>query len=219
MKEPAIALFKGIAGAILLALAAPGAAWADDHLLGINGANVGQQAVVSDGGAVTRTLILTNFDTPPGTVTFGQSQTLTVVRANVKMCKPGTRGQLEWLNEGNAVVGVTGVLTSGNSSTVPSPSGYRLTLGMTNIVDTFGSSNGSCSNSGQKTYTYTGTAVIDRRNGSSNTFTNKLTSTYNFGSVINRAPEPETLVLVVTALLGLAWVNRQRALRVRRVAR
>lgn len=202
-------IFNGLASAALLALAASGTAWADDHLLGINGATVLQQAIISDAGAVTLPLTLGAFDGNP-TLQFGQSQTLTMVRAFVKLCKPGTRGQLEWLNEGNAIVGVTGVLTSGTSSTVPQ-NGYRLTLGMTNIVNTFGSSNGPCSPLGAKTFTYTGTAVIDKRAGVSDNFINKLTNTYNFGNLVNRAPEPETVVLMLTALLALGWVSMRRS--------
>jgi hypothetical protein len=207
MKKLSMArIFKGLGWAAFLASAASGTALADDHLLSINGATVFLPATITDAGTVTGPLILTNFD-GNSTLILGASQSLTVVRAFVKLCKPGTRGQLEWLNEGNAVVGVTGTLTSGTSSTVPSPNGYRLTLGMTNIVDTFNSSNGACTVLGQKTYTYTGTAVIDRRDGSSSNFMNKLTNTYNFGNVVNRAPEPETLVLMLTALLALGWVS------------
>jgi hypothetical protein len=215
MKKLSMAgIFKGLAIAVLLA--ASGTAWADDHVLGINGATVLQQATITDAGAVTLPLTLGAFDGNP-TLQLGRSQTVTVVRAFMKLCKPGTRGQLEWLNEGNAVVGVTGTLTSGTTSTVPQ-NGYRLTFGMTNIVDTFNSSNGPCTVLGQKTFTFTGTAVIDKRDGSTTTFINKLTSTYNFGSAINRAPEPETIVLMLTALLALGWVMRKAAIAQRRVS-
>lgn len=186
----------------------PAVSWADDHLLSVNGTAVTTAATVPHTGAITQPLVLTSFDgvTP---LTLGQSQTLTVVSAPVKMCKPGTKGQLEWLDQGNTVVGVTGVLTSGNSSTVPAD-GYQLTLTMTGINNTYGSANGSCSVSGQKTYTYTAGAVIEKLDSGSNTFINKLSSTYNFWNATNGIPEPGTMFLFLIGLLGLGWLNMTR---------
>jgi len=158
---------------------------------------------------------------------MGTSQTLTVVRALVKRCKPGTRinkgkdppvFQLEWLDQGNAVVGVTGTLTDGTTSTVPSPNGYRLTLTMTGITDTYASSFGSCTVSGQSTFTYTAGAVLDQRHGATNTFDNKLTSTYNFGMATNTMPEPGTVLLMLTGLLVLGWMSMKSAHAPRRVS-
>jgi len=202
-------MFKSVLAAGALSLLAPGAAWATDHLLSVNGATVTQPAVINHSGAVTTPLILSNLGTPPATVTFGQSQTLTVVSARVKLCKPGTNNQLEWLDQGNTVVGVTGVLTSGTSSEVPR-NGYRLTLTMTNISDTYGSANGTCTVSGQKTYTYTAGALIEQRNGDSANFTTILNSTYNFWNATNGVPEPGTVALMLMGLLGMGWMGMKR---------
>ena len=207
----------------------PAVSWADDHLLSINGATVTQSATVPHGGTLTQPLVLSNFD-GNATLTLGQLQSLTVVSTPVKMCKPGTKGNLEWLDQGNTVVGVTGVLTSGTSATVP-VDGYRLTLTMTGISNTYGNVNGSCSVSGQKTYTYTKGAVIEKQtqtcvsssNGnpiactnptalpSSVVFVPKLTTTYNFwNATIGSAPEPGTMFLFLIGLLGLVWLNMTR---------
>ena len=218
MKKLSMAgIFKSLASAALLALAASGTTWANDHLLSINGATVLQQAIITDAGAVTQPLILGAFDTPPANVTLGQSQTLTVARAFVKLCKPGTKGQLEWLDQGNAVVGVTGVLTGTVAG--PPQRNYRMTLTMSGIVDTYSSSNGPCSTLGQKTFTFTGGALIERQSGSSGNFNTVLNTTYNFGSVTNRTPEPATLLLMLTGLLALGWVSVKRTHAAHRAAR
>lgn len=206
-------IFKGVMMASVLALISPSTSWATDHLLSVNGATVTQPAIVTHAGTLTQPLVLSNFDGNT-TLTLGQSQTLTVVSAPVKMCKPGTGNQLEWLDQGTTVVGVTGVLTSGTSSTVPTD-GYRLTLSMTGIIDTYGSSNGTCNTLGQKTYTYTAGAVIDKQIGDSGNFTNKLTSTYNFWNATNGVPEPGTVFLMLLGLLGLGWMSTKRMRAVR----
>ena len=196
--------------------------WADDHLLSINGATVATPAIVTHAGTFTQPLILSNFDGNP-TLTLGQSQTLTVVSTPVKMCKPGTNKQLEWLDQGNTVVGVTGILTSGTSSTVPN-NGYRLTLTMTGIGNTYGSANGSCTESGKKTYTYTAGALIEKQTcvrtrpgqGGCNaqtgiiSYVTKLTTTYNFWNATNSIPEPGTIFLFLIGLLGLGWMSMTR---------
>ncbi len=184
----------------------PAISWADDHLLSINGATVTQPAIVTHAGTLTQPLILSNFDGNP-TLTFGQSQTLTVVSASVKMCKPGTNKQLEWLDQGNTVVGVTGTLT--NAIPIPT-NGYRLVLTMTGISNTYGSANGPCTVLGAKTYTYTANAAIDKRNGNSDNYTNKLTTTYNFWNATNSIPEPGTIFLLLIGLLGLGWMSMTR---------
>lgn len=207
-----------LAGSLIM----PAVSWADDHLLSVNGATVTQPAVVTHAGTLNLPLVLSNFD-GNATLTIGQSQTLTVVSAPVKMCKPGTKNQLEWLDQGNTVVGVTGVLTSGTS-----PSGqdddYRLTLTMTGISDTYGSANGACSVSGQKTYTYTAGALIEKQNcvrtqpgqGNCNaqngiiSYVTILTTTYNFWNATNSIPEPGTIFLLLIGLLGLSWMNMTR---------
>jgi len=218
MKKFSIAgMFKGLMAASVLALVAPSAAWATDHLLSVNGATVTQPAVVNHSGAVTTPLILSDFDGNTTLTLGGGTQTLTVVSVPVKMCKPGTDNQLEWLDQGNTVVGVTGTLTSGTSSTVPN-NGYRLTLTMTGISDTYGSANGLCSVSGQKTYTYTAGAVIDKQTDDSGNYTIKLTSTYNFWNATNGVPEPGTVALMLLGLLGMGWISMKRIRAVRGVS-
>lgn len=209
--------FKAVMAASVLTLLAPGAAWATDHLLSVNGATVTQPAVVNHSGTVTTPLILSNFDGNATLTLGGGSQTLTVVSAPVKMCKPGTNNQLEWLDQGNTVVGVTGTLTSGTSSTVPQ-NGYRLTLTMTNINDSYSNSNGLCQTSGQKTYTYTAGALIEQRAGNSNNFNTELNSTYNFWNATNGVPEPGTVALMLMGLLGMGWMNVKRMRTVRGVS-
>jgi hypothetical protein len=204
---------KGLMMASLLALIAPNTSWADDHLLSVNGATVITPATITHAGAVTQPMILASFDGNP-TLALGQSQTLTVVSALVKLCKPGTRNELEWLDQGNTVVGVTGTLTSGTSSTVPTD-GYRLTLTMTGITDTYGSSSGPCTVSGQKTFAYTAGAVIAKQTGSSGNFTTVLSSTYNIWNPIGRVPEPGTALLMAMGLLVLGWMNMKRVRTVR----
>lgn len=207
---------KAVVAASVLALLLPGLAHADGHSLKINGATVTQDATVNHAtGAATAVtpltapLVLSNFD-GVATLTLGQSQSLRVVSVPLKMCKPGTGGNLEWLDQGTTAVGVTGVLTSGTTGTVP-PNGYRVVLGMTAISDTYAASNGSCTTSGAKTYTYTSTAVVAKRNGGGDSFATKLTTTYNFWNTINSVPEPGTIALMLTALLGLGWINRKQA--------
>ncbi len=209
--------FKAVMAASVLTLLAPGAAWATDHLLSVNGATVTQPAVVNHSGTVTTPLILSNFDGNATLTLGGGSQTLTVVSAPVKMCKPGTNNQLEWLDQGNTVVGVTGTLTSGISSTVPQ-NGYRLTLTMTNINDSYSNSNGLCQTSGQKTYTYTAGALIEQRAGNSTNFNTELNSTYNFWNATNGVPEPGTVALLLMGLLGMGWMNVKRMRTVRGVS-
>lgn len=218
MKKFSIAgMFKSLMAASVLAGVAPSAAWATDHLLSVNGATVTQPAVVNHTGTVTTPLILSDFDDNPTLTLGGGTQTLTVVSAPVKMCKPGTNDQLEWLDQGNTVVGVTGALTSGTSSDVPI-NGYRLTLTMSGISDTYGSANGTCSVSGQKTYTYTGGALIEQRAGNSPNFNTKLNSTYNFWNATNGVPEPGTVALMLLGLLGMGWMSMKRMRAVRGVS-
>lgn len=202
-------MFKGLMAASVLALLAPGAAWATDHLLSVNGATVAQPAVVTHAGTLTQPLVLAGFD-GNRTLTLGDG-TLTVVSTPVKMCKPGTNNQLEWLDQGNTVVGVTGTLTSG-ATTVPTDA-YRLVLSMTGINDTYNSSNGACSTVGQKTYTYTAGAEIEKLDGA--VYVNVLSTTYNFWNATNGVPEPGTVALMLMGLLGMGWMSVKRMRTVR----
>jgi hypothetical protein len=198
-------MFKGLAMAGLLALIMPSTSLADDHLLSINGATVSQNMVITDAGAITTPLILTNFDGNP-TLSFGQNcPNLTVTKTPVKMCKPGTKGNLEWLDQGNTVIGVAGVVTSANNCNLPN-NAYQLTLSFA-FNSTYSSSNGACSISGQKSYTSTMGALIEQKQ-MGNLIT-KLTSTYNFWNT-NTIPEPGTVLLMLTGLLVLGWMSMKR---------
>ena len=218
-------MLKALAMAGLLALLVPSTSWADDHMLSVNsggGVTVSAQtpAVITDAGAVTTPLTFTFTDPPPAnnttTVTLGTSQTVTMVRTPVKLCKPGTKNQLEWLDQGNTVIGVNGTLTSGTTSAVPN-NGYRLTLTFT-FTSTYGSSNGPCTVSGQQSYTSTKVALLEKRQGNSANFDTKLNSTYNFGSATNSAPEPGSMLLMLTGLLVLGWMSMKRMRAARRVS-
>jgi hypothetical protein len=210
-------VFKGVVAASVLVLLAPNTSRADDHLLSVNSSGtvtVSAQtpAVITDAGAVTTPLTFTFTDPPPAnnttTVTLGTSQTVTMVRTPVKMCKPGTNNQLEWLDQGNTVIGVNGTLTSGTTSAVPN-NGYRLTLTFT-FNSTYASSNGPCTVSGQQSYTSTKVALLEQQTGGSGNYTTKLNSTYNFWNATNTAPEPDTVLLMLMGLLVLGWMSRKR---------
>ncbi|WP_239237485.1 hypothetical protein, partial [Candidatus Nitrotoga sp. BS] len=138
-------------------LVIPAVSWATDHLLSVNGATVTQPAIVPHSGALTQPMVLSNFD-GNATLTLGATQPLFVVSAPVKICALGTKNQLEWLDQGNSVVGVTGVLAGTSSLFL-----YQLTLTMANISDTYAASNGPCTVSGAKTYTYTAQAEMDKQ--------------------------------------------------------
>ena len=198
-------MFQGLLLGSLAVFVTP--SWADDHLLSVNGATVTQNMVITDAGAITTPLTLSNFDGNP-TLSFGQNcPNLAVVRTPVKLCKPGTKGSLEWLDQGNTVIGVTGTTTSANNCNSPNGS-YALTLTFA-FTTTYGTSNGACSVSGQKTYTSTPGAVIDQKQGGNSII--KLTTTYNFWNAINTAPEPGTALLMLMGLLVLGWLNFKRA--------
>ena len=198
-------MFQGLLLGSLAVFVTP--SWADDHLLSINGATVTQNMVITDAGAITTPLTLSNFDGNP-TLSFGQNcPNLNVVRTPVKLCKPGTKGNLEWLDQGNTVIGVTGNATSASNCNAPNGA-YELTLTFA-FTTTYANSNGACSASGQKTYTSTPGAVIDQKQGGNSII--KLTTTYNFWNAINTAPEPGTALLMLMGLLALGWLNFKRA--------
>lgn len=198
-------MFQGLLLGSLAVVVTP--SWADDHLLSINGATVTQNMVITDAGAITTPLLLSNFD-GNATLSFGQNcPNLTVVRTPVKLCKPGTKGNLEWLDQGNTVIGVSGTTTSANNCNAPNGS-YALTLSFA-FTTTYATSNGACSVTGQKTYTSTPGAVIDQKQGGNSII--KLTTTYNFWNAINTVPEPGTALLMLMGLLVLGWLNFKRA--------
>ncbi|WP_239253421.1 hypothetical protein, partial [Candidatus Nitrotoga sp. M5] len=136
------------------ALVIPAASWAADHLLSVNGATVIQPAIVPHSGVLTQPMILSDFDNNP-TLALGESESLRVVNTPVKICARGTNNKLEWLDQGDSVVGATGVLTGTSAS-----DRYQLTLTMDGISDTYASSNGSCTVSGAKTFAYIAGAAM-----------------------------------------------------------
>jgi|GEM_PF-3397770 len=134
----------------------PAVTWAADHLLSVNGATITQPAIVPHSGMLAQPMILSDFD-DNATLILGESQSLSVVSTPVKICARGTKDNLEWLDQGDSVVGVTGMLTGTSDS-----DRYQLTLTMDGISDTYAASNGSCTDSGAKTYTYIAGAVMDK---------------------------------------------------------
>lgn len=193
-----LSLMRVVKSLVLVgALILPAVSWADDHLLDVVGATVFLPATVTDAGAVTHTLDLTNFDNN-ATLSFGATGGLTVNKALVKICSTGTGGNLEWLDQGLVAVSVSGTMTS------VTPNTYTLTLTPTPTSDTYGSSNGACGAAGQKTYSYTNTALINLG------AINKLTSTYNFWNVSNGVPVPGTILLMLIGMAGLGWMSIKR---------
>ncbi len=204
-----VLLGKVLASASFLALMVPGMANAADHVLTVVGQTVTQNAVIGHTGTVNTPLVVrlnTNANQTVD-VTLGQSQSLTTRVIGVKMCAKGTGGNLEWLDQGQTVIGVTGFLTSGNSSTVPN-NGYKLTLGISVTSDTYGASTGSCSPQGAKSYVATTSAKLEKDQGSN--MNTVFDSTYGFWNAANTVPEPGTLALMLMGLLGLGWLSRKR---------
>ena len=201
--------FTGLAAA--LALAAPMMASASDHILIIKASDgttiTTTNGIVNSSGSVTTPVTVNTTDVT--NITFGSgTQSVTPVRFTVKMCKPGTNGNLEWLDQGNTIVGANGTLTSGTSSTVPS-GGYRLIL--TTTISNETNPSGSCTTSGQVNYTRTLGAVIDKRDGDTDNYTNRFTGIFSFGNVVSAVPEPGTISLLGLGLAGLGWMGAKRA--------
>ena len=140
------------------------------------------------------------------------------------MCKPGTGGKYEWLDQGLTVVAVTGTLTSASVPASPPapliPTGtYRLVFTNTGVVDNYATSNGACTVvPGKETYTitYTSTrgATLEKNIGTPSVPNwvniNTPTTTYNLWNLTNGVPEPGTLLLVLAGLLGYGWMTMRR---------
>jgi len=204
---------------LAVALILPAVSWADEHLLDVNGATAtaSQTAVVTYTGAppspgtftatLRRTLILNPFGAEPA-LTFGTvGSPLTVYTELVKMCAPGTGGALEWQDQGNNVVGVSGTLTASSATAT-----YTLVLTRTPGTNTYATSNGSCvgTTPGTTTFPYTSSAVITKTVTAGGAVSNVLSNPYNFWNVAGTVPVPGTLFLLLIGMLALGWTSMKR---------
>jgi hypothetical protein len=197
-----------------LALALPGLASANSYYFTIDG-QTGTPGIVSDAGILTQSLVLDPYD-GPRVATFVQpaGTTLTLRKANVKMCKPGRvinkqtgERQLEWLDQGMTIISLTGTL----SGTAPEGNRtYSLQLGESDFKDNYSSSTGDCSTPNAYSYAVTRKVVITR---TSNPQPGTILPGTNYtvvSSPTNTVPEPGTLTLIVLSLLGLSWIVPRR---------
>ena len=121
------------------------------------------------------------------------SGNLRVQQVASKLCKPGTGGKLEWLDQGTNVQGLVGDLTSGN---------YTMTLGfVTNATAS------ACTQYGLESLSYSRTYTINQGGRTIVVIANGTYHVYNTATI----PEPETLLLLVAGLgaMGLA-LRRKR---------
>lgn len=192
-----------LVGALIL----PAVSWADDHLLDINGAAVFTIATMTHAGTLNPSLVLAaGFSGEGSNLTFTPVAPLSLVNIPVKICTLGTNGQLEWLDQGTAAVGVSGTLTA----TSPTAS-YSLVLSGT-PSSSYGASNGPCIGTPQGTpsYTFVRNAVITKTVTAGGAVSNALTSTYNFWNVSGTVPVPGTIFLMLIGMAGLGWMSIKR---------
>lgn len=210
---------KGLA--VALALVVPSLGWAADHILSLTSINTTvctapgvtqNQAAVVNGtsGAVTTPLVLSGLQGTDCTalnngVSFS-SGTLTFETANTKLCKPGTKGNLEWLDEGPTIVGVNGTL----SATVGTVT-YQVVIpvGTPNVQGV----SGTCSQLGQSNYTVSRGPTTISENSSTTLATASVVAAPAGG--IPTIPEPGTLSLIGLGLVGLGWMGAKRARKTR----
>lgn len=209
--------------AALLALSAPGLGWAADHLLTLTSINSQVCTVTQTSAAVvngstgvvsnTAPLVLSGLQGTGNGCGGGNLNNnvnligaLTLVRANVKRCKPGTKNQLEWLDQGSTIIGVSGTLT-GQVGTGRNIVTYQVVL--STGTPTIQNVSGSCSSLGQDNYTVTRSATIKKNNT-----TTLATASFIFPDT-NTVPEPGTLSLIGLGLAGLGWMGAKRRRRTR----
>lgn len=213
--------FKGLAAA--LALTAPGLGWAADHILGLTGIATTvcpspgvtqiQAAVINGSGTVTTALILSGLQGSGNGCGGGNlnnnvnfTGTLTLERADVKLCKPGTKGALEWLDQGSAIVGANGTLnaTVGNVT-------YQVVVPAGTV--TTASVSGPCTTLGDDNFTVTRAATTISKNNTTPLATASVVTGPAGG--IPTIPEPGTLSLIGLGLAGLGWMASKRARKAR----
>lgn len=209
-----------------LALTIPGLAGASDHILSLAGISTSvctspgvsqnQAAVVNgtSGQVSTTPLILSglqgnsancNSNNINNNVSF--TGTLTLEKATVKRCKPGTKNQLEWLDQGLTIVGVNGTL---NASVGTGGSGvtYQVVIPVGTI--TVQNVSGTCTQLNQDNYTITRNAVQIRKDNTTTLATASIVMPFP-----NTIPEPGTFSLIGLGLAGLGWVGARRARKAR----
>lgn len=214
------AAFSGAVAA--LALTVPGLGWAADHILSLTGIATTvcpspgvtqvQAAVINGSGTVITPLILSGLQGNGSGCGAGSlnnnvnfTGTLVLERANVKLCKPGTKGGLEWLDQGSAVVGANGNLVTTVGSVT-----YQVAVPV-GTVSTVPVS-GPCTTAGADNVTVTRGATQIRKSTANNVVT-LATASVATGAAggIPTIPEPGTLSLMGMGLAGLSWMGMKRA--------
>ena len=149
-----------------------------------------------NGGSIS--ISLPAYGTMPASTFTGP---VSLVRVQSKLCKPGTNGNLEWLDQGKNVQGVQGSLKT--------PDGvYTMDLifSQTNPVT---NPTGPCTNYGQESFSYTRAYTITTGGRSGLTV---IASGTDFVYNTNSIPEPETLLLLLAGFgsMGLVTIRRKR---------
>lgn len=133
---------------------------------------------------------------PGGTFTGN----INVISSTSQVCNQGTKGNLEWLDAGSNVHGLSAVL----NSTIGTDT-YTLTLSYATQA-----SGEACNQKGNETLLYTRSYTLSKNGRSGGTVTGSGTYfVYNIASVI---PEPKTLLLLLAGLgaMGIVTWRKRR---------